>query len=414
MALRFGVRRFGRARTPDPDRPGTVYRATPGFRLRPDDEPPALTSPAPHAPGPVAHAPGPVPHAPGPAPGPAPDASAPFTTGGAGFGLPDKGGRRPHRRVRARRVVGLLLTLAVLYPMILGVLAWTSLQKVSAFPSSARPDGAPGTTYLVVGSDSREDLSREERARLGTGAATGVRTDTIMLLQAHGFGGSAVLVSIPRDSYVTIPGHGKNKINAAYALGGPKLLIATVEQATGIKVDRFVMTGLGGFAGVVDAMGGVRLCPKRAMKDAKAHLDVAKGCQTMDGKTALGYARARYSDPLGDLGRVQRQREVLAAIANKLMSPSVLLVPWRAGPAAVAGGNALTVDSTTMPWSLAQFVLGMRSVTGDKGVTLTVPIGNPSVQTSVGEVVTWDSAKAQKLFTAMRADDLATIKKLAG
>jgi LCP family protein required for cell wall assembly len=325
----------------------------------------------------------------------------------APFGLPDKGKRR--RRPRLLRWVVLLL---ILYPIVIGGLAWFSLGKVDAFPPSGRAKDTGGTTYLVIGSDSREDLSREERARLGTGQATGVRTDTIMLLHLTATG-PAVLVSIPRDSYVTIPGHGKDKINAAFAYGGPRLLVQTVEQATGLRIDDFVMTGLGGFAGVVDAVGGVRICPKVAIKDAKAHIDVPKGCQTMDGPTALGYARARYSDPRGDLGRVERQREVLAAIAAKTLSPSVLGLPWRAGPAAVAGGRALTVDSGTTPWGVGRFVLGMRAVSGGDGVRMTVPIANASLQTPAGEAVQWDRAQALKLFAAMAKNDIDTIRAVA-
>ena len=120
-----------------------------------------------------------------------------------------------------------------------------------------------------------------------------------MLLHVPSGGGPTVLVSMPRDSYVSIPGHGKNKINAAYAFGGPQLLVRTVEQATGLHVDAYVETGLGGYAQLVDAIGGIDVCVKRAMKDAKAHIDVKAGCQTFDGATALGYARARYSRPAG-------------------------------------------------------------------------------------------------------------------
>ena len=179
-----------------------------------------------------------------------------------------------------------------------------------------------------------------------------------MLLHVPDGGGPTVLVSIPRDSYVSIPGHGKNKINAAYAFGGPQLLVRTVEQATGLHVDSYVETGLGGYAQLVDAVGGIDVCVKRAIKDAKAHIDVKAGCQTFDGATALGYARARYSDPRGDLGRVERQRQVLAAIAGKTLSPSVVALPWRAFPAASAGAGALTVDRDMSPTGPARLRAG--------------------------------------------------------
>ena len=199
-----------------------------------------------------------------------------------------------------------------------------------------------------------------------------------MILHVPTGGGPTVLVSVPRDSYVPIPGHGRNKINAAYSIGGPQLLVRTVESVTALHVDDYVETGLGGYANLVDAIGGVRICAKRAMNDPNAHLNLPAGCQQMDGATALGYARARNSDPRGDLGRVERQREVLAAIAGKTLSPAVLAVPWRSIPAARAGGGALTVDDGTSPIAIARFVLAMRAVSGGN-LSLTVPIGDPNL-----------------------------------
>ena len=234
-----------------------------------------------------------------------------------------------------------------------------------------------------------------------------------MLLHVPDGGGPTVLISVPRDSYVSIPGHGKNKINAAYAFGGPQLLVRTVEQATGLRIDSYVETGLGGYAQLVDAIGGIDVCVKRAIKDSKAHINVKAGCQTFDGPTALGYARARYSDPRGDLGRVERQRQVLAAIAGKTLSPSVLLEPWRAFPAASNGGDALTVDSGMSPLGLLSFVQAMRSVAGGGGLSLTVPVANAALQTPAGEAVKWDTTQANQLFTALRNDDTDAVKPLA-
>jgi LCP family protein required for cell wall assembly len=309
--------------------------------------------------------------------------------------------------------VALLLVVLVVYPLALGVVSMTSLGRADAMPTSGRPAATPGRTFLVVGSDSRQDLTRAERDRLGTGQAAGQRTDTIMLLHVPSGGGPTVLVSVPRDSYVAIPGHGKNKINAAYALGGAQLLVRTVEQDTGVHVDGYVETGLGGYADLVDAIGGVNVCVKTAIKDTKAHINLKAGCQTLDGANALGYARARYSDPRGDLGRVERQRQVLAAIAGKTLSPSVILLPWRAFPAAQAGGHALTVDSGASPWGLARFILAMRAVSGGNGLSLTVPIGRNITTASAGEALEWDAAKSRTLFAAIRADDTEKIRPLA-
>ena len=156
--------------------------------------------------------------------------------------------------------------------------AWSQVTREDTTPTGDRPAAADGHTYLLVGSDSREGLSKAERKALGVGGdASGRRTDSIILVHTPGGSGKPVLISIPRDSYVAIPGHGKNKVNAAFAIGGPKLLARTLEQATGLPIDGYVEIGFGGFAGVVDSLGGVDVCVKRDIKDAKAHIDLTEG-----------------------------------------------------------------------------------------------------------------------------------------
>jgi LCP family protein required for cell wall assembly len=217
--------------------------------------------------------------------------------------------------------------------------------------------------------------------------------------------GPTALISLPRDSYVPIPGHGKNKINAAFSFGGPKLLIQTVEGVTGLRVDNYVEIGFGGFASIIDSVGGVQMCLPKAMKDAKAHINLPKGCQQLDGTNALGYVRARYSDPLGDLGRVQRQRAMIGAVASKAVSPATFLNPFRYYNLSTAGADALAVDKNTSPIDMAHFALGMKAVAGGSGgVTLTVPISTSSLSTPAGVAVKWDTAKALALFKALKED----------
>ena len=168
-----------------------------------------------------------------------------------------------------------------------------------------------------------------------------------MLVHVSESGGKPVMVSLPRDSYVPIPGHGSNKINAAYSIGGPKLLTETVENVTGIHIDGYVEIGLGGFASVVDSVGGVDLCVPRDMKDKKAGIDLKKGCQTLDGGNALGYVRSRYEDPLGDIGRAARQRQFLGALMKKAATPSTVLIPWRYKSFADASAAGLAVGTET-------------------------------------------------------------------
>lgn len=337
---------------------------------------------------------------------------APPGTGVTPGGAHLPAGRAPRRRPhRLRRLVLLVVVLLVAYPVALLGVAWSQLHHTAALGTSAA--GGPGRTYLVVGSDSREGLSAAERKALRTGSAAGQRTDTILLLHVPSGGGPTVLMSVPRDSYVAIPGHGENKINAAFAFGGPRLLAQTVEQATGIGVDDYVEIGFGGFADMVDSLGGVRICPATAIKDRRAGLDIAKGCQQADGAVALGYARARYFDPRGDLGRVERQRELLAAIVAKATSPATLVNPLRTFGLARSGAGSLTVDEQTGPLALARFVLGMRSGAGSGGVSLTVPVSGTANRPGAGSVVLWDQTRATAVFEAIKRDDTSAVRAYA-
>lgn len=300
-------------------------------------------------------------------------------------------------------VLVLLLLLALAYPIALGVVGYRAVERVGPVTTGTAAD-APGHTVLLVGSDSREGTDLE--------AVDSQRTDTIMLLHRPSGGGPTVLLSIPRDSYVEIPGRGQNKVNAAYAFGGPSLLTEAVEQATGIGVDSYVETNLGGFSRIVEAVGGVELCPDEAISDPMAGLEVSPGCQQMDGTMALAYARSRAT-ATGDLDRVARQRELIAAIAQKGTDPATLVDPRKGFPLARSAGAALAVDDGTGPVDLARFALAMRSVAGGNALTLTVPVANASRRTDVGSVVEWDTEKAEQVFAAIRSGDTEAIRPIA-
>src|SRR4029453_14936654 len=252
--------------------------------------------------------------------------------GPGGRGRPAAPSARPARRrhpVRKFfRVLLILLLLFVLWLVAVPAYAWTRIDRAAPAPPGGRPADQPGKTFLLVGSDSRVGLSKAEQKRLGTGSTAGQRTDTIMLIYLPP-GGKSALISVPRDSYVDIPGHGKNKINAAYAFGGPELLVQTVEQNTRLRIDGYMEIGFGGFVNIIDALNGIRMCLPNAINDRDSHIDLPKGCQTLSGTGALGYVRMRKADPRGDLGRVERQREMLAAVAKKAASPATILNPIR-------------------------------------------------------------------------------------
>ena len=302
----------------------------------------------------------------------------------------------PVRRARFPRIPRIPRLRWVKYAVILWLIyliavpfwAWTKVSKVEAFPDVNRPAEQGGTTYLLVGSDAREGLA-------------GQRTDTIMLL--HTGSGPNLLMSIPRDSLVDIPGHGHTKINAAFAYGGPQLLIRTIEQDTGIRIDHYVEIGFTGFKDVVDAVGGITICPKVDMNDPLAHLDIKKGCQHADGKTALGYARSRHFDPqYGDISRAQHQREVVSAVGKKALSPWTILNPFRYWDLNFAGAESVQISDGTGVVRMGMFASAMTHVSGDSGLTCVVPLANLSVE--------WDTDRAKKMFGYIIDDDTQGIE----
>lgn len=272
-------------------------------------------------------------------------------------------------------------------------------QVLTDYPD--RPATGRGTNWLIVGSDSRQGLSAEQQQDLATGGDIGNgRTDTILLVHVPAVGSAAQtsMVSIPRDSYVPIPGHGKDKINAAFAMGGAPLLVQTVEQATGLRLDHYAEIGFGGFAGLVDALGGVTVCPTTSLDDPLAGIDLPAGCNTLDGRNALGYVRSRDT-PRADLDRMVNQRQFVAALLHRAASPAVWLNPLRWYSVPRAAADALTVDRGDHAWDLARLGWALHGST----TTMTVPIGQ-FTSGDAGSVVVWNHEAAARLFQSLASD----------
>ncbi len=294
--------------------------------------------------------------------------------------------------------------LLVVVLAIIGTGVWidTSLHRIPALTAlSDRPPAGSGTTWLLVGSDSRQDLTPEQQAELATGGDLGDgRTDTILLVHVPGLGSevATTMVSIPRDSYISIPGHGEDKINAAFALGGAPLLAQTVEQATGLRLDHYAEIGFDGFAVMVDAVGGVTMCPPEPISDPLAGIDLPAGCQKLDGRSALGYVRTRAT-PRADLDRMTNQRQFMETLLHRAASPAVVMNPLRWYPMAHAASRAVTVDEGAHVWDLARLAWALRGTV----TTTTVPIGEFTGSDS-GSVVVWNTDAAARLFHALATD----------
>ncbi|MBC7276315.1 LCP family protein [Nocardioides sp.] len=323
---------------------------------------------------------------------------------GYGGGRGGRGGRtpKPKKRHPFRRFVAIvMIPVLILVGAVawIGISAWNKVDKVPYEPTAGeRPADQPGKTYLIVASDSREGLTAKEKKKLSTGDAAGSRTDTIKLL--HTGAGKTIVVTLPRDSIVPIPGHGETKINAAFAYGGPELLVQTIEQNTGVRIDGYVEIGMGGLARLVDGVGGIEICPKKDMKDPKAGLDIQKGCQEVDGVTALAYSRSRYAAEAGDLGRGANQTEVISAIGKKATNPATLLNPFKLAEMG-EGAAGLKVGEGMSVIGGAQFLWAFKALAGGSAMTCGVPIRDFAVN--------WRKEDALTMFGHIKNDTVDDI-----
>jgi LCP family protein required for cell wall assembly len=265
---------------------------------------------------------------------------------------------------------------------------------------AGQPAAGSGSNWLVTGSDSRQGLTRKQEHRYHTGIdVNGQRSDTILLLHIPGNGGPAVLVSLPRDSYVKIPGYGYNKLNAAYSFGGPKLLAQTVQNATGLRIEHYMGIGFGGLVNVVNSVGGVTMCFKHPLHDTASGLHLRKGCQTLSGGKALSFVRTRHQFSSQDLQREQNQRVFMKALLSKMTSPGVMFNPFSSVPATLGAVDSLTVDEGTHLNQLISVAFALR-----QPQTTTVPISNSNYATAQGDAVLWDPAQAGRLFRDLNSD----------
>ncbi|CAB4331781.1 unannotated protein [freshwater metagenome] len=327
--------------------------------------------------------------------------------------LPKLKSKSANRFPRPVRYIRNIVLAYLGFYLVLGIHAASSLDKVTAAANVAMADTS-GTNWLLVGSDSREGLTKAERKQLHTGKDGGSqRTDTIMLVHIDG-SGKSTLVSLPRDSYVTIPAHTaldgssvedrKNKINSAFGKGGAPLLVETVERNTGLHIDHYMEIGFKGIRDITDAVGGVNMCVPADVTDENSGLSLLAGCQELDGKNALAYVRMRYADPKGDLGRVERQQQFLSSVMKKVATPAVLLNPIRMWKLVDAGTNSVNVGDSDSIRNIVDLALAMRSLSNGGGTLTTVPVSDPDAKTAAGSSVIWDEAAARELFVSLGAN----------
>ncbi|MDN3293171.1 LCP family protein [Streptomyces ficellus] len=365
------------------------------------------------------------------APGSAPAYDSGYNTGQV-YGSPQGGGRGAHgghpghpvrspqpapdwgRRVKAGSIV---LLVAVLGTTI-GTYFWADgkmRREVDLAKVIDRPKEGDCTTYLIVGSDSREGMTAEEKRKLHTGSAEGKRTDSMMILAACSSGNT--MISLPRDSDVeipsfvgsesgkTFPAQGRRvKLNAAYAEDGPELLVRTVEHNTGLRIDHYAEIGFAGFANIVDALGGVEMDIPKAFKDKKSGADFQAGKQTLDGEQALAFVRTRYAFAESDLARTKNQQKFLSALASQAATPGTILNPFKLYPTLGAGLDTLIVDKDMSLFDLGKMFFAMKGISGGDGTSMNMPINGTR-----GGNLAWDKPKMRELVRQIQNDEKVTV-----
>ncbi|MBC6458140.1 LCP family protein [Actinomadura sp. HBU206391] len=301
------------------------------------------------------------------------------------------------------------------------------IEKIDPFDGLGnRPDAGPkgAMNILVAGVDRREGMKPDQIRRLRLGKFEGERSDTMMLVHLSADHDKVSVVSLPRDSLVTIPAHRSNgsegakgasipsrqgKLNWAYTYGGSTLTIETVEQTTGVRIDHYVEVNFLGFIKVVDALGGVKICTEQPIDDPKSGLRLPAGPSHVDGEKALAYARARYTLTGGsDLGRIDRQQQFMSALMSQALSTSTLTDPVKATRFVKAMLKSIRVDKGLADDAQA-LLRQMKGLSTDSVAFTSVPLADTNFMTPINgsqpqSTVRWDQQGARDLFQKLRRD----------
>ncbi len=329
------------------------------------------------------------------------------------------GGDSPRRRRRrGRLVLGLAAALVVALAAAAGAL-WTAAPSVGHLgdpfediPATARATADPAAgeamNILVIGSDSRAESDAAEDG--GTASldwrAGGQRSDVMMVAHLSADGRTAQVVSIPRDSWVPVPGYGTTKINAAFSYGGAALAVQTVEQLTGVRIDHVAAIDFDGFARVTDALGGVDICVPQTTTDGIG--TVQAGCQRMDGEQALEYVRQRKTLPGGDFDRQRRQQNWMRSVITGVTQQDFAGDPLRATGVVRQLAASVQTDDGLGETQLVQLALSHRSLRADDVTFLQAPLADPATGDENGQsVVHLDDAAGAQLWEAVRTDEVA-------
>ncbi|OEV03984.1 hypothetical protein AN216_09930 [Streptomyces oceani] len=304
-----------------------------------------------------------------------------------------------------------------------------------------RPADGPGTNFLLVGLDKRAGLSEREKRRLHVGGEACNCTDAMMLVHVSADQRRVSVVSVPRDSYVPFPreaggardstteepaarepaaeGQARpttageqpegrpwaGKINGAYDLGGPRMTVRTVEQATGVRIDHYLEADFASFVEAVDELGGATVCTDKPLRDRNSGLDLTAGTHRLDGRGALQYVRARHLPPSGDLGRMRRQQRFLAQLLHSFQGRGVFDDPAALAHSATALLDTLRADERLSAADLVTLGRALGKLDTERAEFATVPIADFDHRVpDWGSTLVWDRERADRLFAALRTD----------
>jgi len=271
-----------------------------------------------------------------------------------------------------------------------GIPARAPQQKVAAGEE-------PAVNILVLGTDSRTSASDPSQWQEGA-----QRTDAIMIVQVSGDRKTVSVMSIPRDSWVEIPGHGQGKINAAYSYGGPSLTIHTVENLTGIHIDHFAVANFESFVALTDEIGGVRINLKTPQ--TLAGKELGAGAQVLDGQQALAYTRERSSLPNGDFDRVKRQQTWMRSIVSRVLTNGTLSSPTALYSFLKTASRTVAVDESFTLNQMQSLALETRHLHSNDIRFMTVPTAGTGTSTDGQSIVTLDADADTPLFNAFAED----------
>jgi polyisoprenyl-teichoic acid--peptidoglycan teichoic acid transferase len=319
---------------------------------------------------------------------------------------------RPRTRGRrVRRVVALLIAIVLLlvvggvaaYLLFLNHTVSNNVKHDSLLPTPGvsgataaptRPAAAgEAQNYLVIGSDARPGESRG-------------RSDVIVLVHVASNKKTVTLVHFPRDLYVSVPGHGKDKINAAYAYGGAPLLVRTMQDLIGVPIDHVAIIGFEGFKRMTDAVGGVNVYVEEP--SSGSDYTFHKGFQQMDGAEALAFVRERKDLSEGDISRGRRQQAFIKALMLKALSKDVLLNPVKLAQFTDAATSNLTVDEKFSVGDMRNRALSMRSLRSGDVAFITAPFTGFGTAPNGGSIDLVDQQGMQALGEALQNDDMAS------